>query len=129
MVQGRIEHVNITVSDPARTARLMKDLFGWHVRWEGPARDGGTAAHVGSDRSYVALYAAPGNTSRYDFEQGLPLNHIGVEVEDLAEVEKKVVAAGYAPKYQGVYEPGPAHFYFCDHDNVEYEVVSYFPGR
>ncbi len=29
MAQARIEHVNITVSDPQRTAKLMKELFGW----------------------------------------------------------------------------------------------------
>ena len=35
----RIEHVNVTVSDPERTASLMGALFGWHIRWRGPARD------------------------------------------------------------------------------------------
>ena len=29
----RIEHVNVTVSDPERAARLMAALFGWHVLW------------------------------------------------------------------------------------------------
>ncbi len=125
MAQARIEHVNITVSDPQRAANLMKELFGWDIRWQGPARDGGTAVHVGSPISYIALYAAPGVASDYVFSQGKPLNHIGVEVEDLAAVEARVVEAGFTPKYQGVYDPGPSHFYFCDQDNIEYEVVSY----
>ena len=50
----RIEHVNVTVSDPERAARLMESLFGWHVRWQGPARDGGRTIHVGSDAYYIA---------------------------------------------------------------------------
>ena len=33
MPEPRIEHVNVTVSDPDRAARLMAVLFGWHVRW------------------------------------------------------------------------------------------------
>ena len=37
MASPFIEHVNLTVSDPARSAKLMQDLFGWHVRWQGPA--------------------------------------------------------------------------------------------
>jgi hypothetical protein len=28
----RIEHVNITVANPKRTAGLMQALFDWHVR-------------------------------------------------------------------------------------------------
>ena len=33
--------------------------------------------------------------------------------------------AGFEARFQGVYEPGPAHFYFSDHDGIEYEIVSY----
>ena len=32
MSEAVLEHVNITVSDPARTAALMEKLFGWKVR-------------------------------------------------------------------------------------------------
>ena len=41
MASPRIEHVNITVRDPDRAARLMGELFGWEVRWQGPALNGG----------------------------------------------------------------------------------------
>lgn len=27
-----LEHVNVTVSDPDKTAAMLCDLFGWHVR-------------------------------------------------------------------------------------------------
>ncbi len=126
MSVARIEHVNVTVSDPERAARLMETLFGWQIRWAGPARNGGRAIHIGSDDHYVALYAErdPAPTS-YDFAQGHPLNHIGVAVDDLNAVEAQVVAAGLVPRYHGVYEPGPRHFYFSDPDGIEYEVVSY----
>jgi len=32
-----LEHVNITVSDPAKTAQMLCDLFDWKVRWQGDA--------------------------------------------------------------------------------------------
>lgn len=56
MAHSSIEHVNLTVSDPERSARLVEELFGWKQRWRGPARDGGFTVHVGNDRSYLALY-------------------------------------------------------------------------
>src|SRR3546814_6103388 len=54
-----IEHVNLTVSDPDRTAGILSAIFGWHERWRGPARDGGRTIHLGSDAAYVALYTGP----------------------------------------------------------------------
>ena len=125
MTVTRIEHVNVTVTDPERTARLMESLFGWHVRWRGPARDGGRTVHVGADDHYVALYT--GHDARYtkeDFAKGRPLNHVGVAVDDLDAVEKRVAAAGLQPFGHDDYEPG-RRVYFLDPDGIEYEVVSY----
>ena len=73
MAIPRIEHVNVTVSDPERTARLMQALFGWRIRWQGPARDGGRTIHVGSDHHYIALYTGRGVTyGADDFAKGQP---------------------------------------------------------
>ncbi|HLK26627.1 MAG TPA: VOC family protein [Caulobacteraceae bacterium] len=119
----RIEHVNVTVSDPDRAAGLMQSLFGWRIRWQGPAMAGGRTIHVGSDEAYIALYAPSGGLDR-SFAKGRPLNHIGVEVDDLDATEQKVLAAGLKTFSHGNYEPG-RRFYFLDHDDIEYEVVSY----
>jgi catechol 2,3-dioxygenase-like lactoylglutathione lyase family enzyme len=125
MASPRIEHVNVTVSDPDRAARLMESVFGWRVRWQGPAMNGGRTVHVGSDDHYVALYAAKdGPAGDAGFAKGRPLNHIGVEVDDLDGTEARVVAAGLVPFSHGDYEPG-RRFYFFDPDGIEYEVVSY----
>ena len=43
---ARLEHVNITVSDPQRAAALMDQLFGWKIRWEGASINGGYSIHV-----------------------------------------------------------------------------------
>ncbi len=125
MPAPRLEHVNVTVSDPERAARLMETLFGWHVRWQGPARDGGHTIHIGSADHYVALYTGRGVTySADDFAKGQPLNHIGVEVDDLDAVEAKVAAAGLKPFNHDNYDPG-RRFYFLDPDGIVYEIVSY----
>lgn len=124
-----IEHVNITVSDAERAARILTDLFGWRERWRGPAKDGGSTIHVGSDEAYVAIY-----TEKHEdgtpkgYAKGAPLNHIGVQVDDLDAVEAKAIALGLTPFSHGDYAPG-RRFYILDADGVEYEIVSYAEAR
>jgi len=121
----KLEHVNVTVADPNAAAQLMGELFGWRVRWEGPALSGGYTVHVGSVDQYLALYTSRAQDAQSkDFAKGRPLNHIGVEVEDLAAAEARVVAAGLKPMNHADYEPG-RRFYFFDPNGIEYEVVSY----
>ena len=52
-----VEHVNVTVSDPDKTAKQLCDIFGWHIRWQGDAMDNGRTVHVGSEDSYLTLYS------------------------------------------------------------------------
>ncbi len=125
MASPRIEHVNVTVRDPRRMATLMEQLFGWQIRWEGPAINDGHTTHVGSDDSYPALYRRRDGEQvpDEDFRKGRPLNHIGIEVDDLDATERKVIEAGLVPFNHGDYEPG-RRFYFLDFDGTKYEVVS-----
>lgn len=122
----RLEHVNISVTDPRATAAILSDLFGWHTRWEGAAKDNGYSVHVGDDDSYLALYAPSGGQSpvgdTYHLTGGL--NHVGVVVDDLDTVEAKVKAKGYATHSHADYEPG-RRFYFDGPDGIEFEVVAY----
>lgn len=119
----RLEHVNVTVSDPDRVAALLQDLFGWRIRWQGAAIAGGRSLHVGGDDCYLALYR-PATGARTSFAEGGPLNHIGVEVDDLDATEARVIAAGLEPYWHADYAPG-RRFYFHDPEGIEYEVVSY----
>ncbi|WP_375255245.1 VOC family protein [Yoonia sp.] len=126
---AQLEHVNITVSDPHRTAQMLSDIFGWHIRWEGAAKAAGYTVHVGTDDSYVAVYSGakpeqtvPKTNASYQTRGGL--NHIGVVVDDLDAVEGRVRALGFAPHSHANYEPG-RRFYFHDADQVEIEVICY----
>ncbi|HEV7342217.1 MAG TPA: VOC family protein [Sphingopyxis sp.] len=125
MTHPFIEHVNVTVSDPDRSAALLAAIFGWRERWRGPAHNGGPVIHLGSDSAYVALYTGPDGEHRgVAHGKGAPLNHIGVQVDVLDAIETRVIAAGLVPHSHGDYEPG-RRFYFFDPDGIEYEVVSY----
>lgn len=121
----RIEHVNVTVRSPERTAAMLESVFGWHIRWQGPSQLGGRTIHVGAGDHYVAVYTNPDIAyTDAHFAKGRPLNHIGVQVDDLATTEARVVAAGLTPFNHQDYEPG-RRFYFMDPDDIEYEVISY----
>jgi catechol 2,3-dioxygenase-like lactoylglutathione lyase family enzyme len=123
MSHGRIEHVNLTVSDAERSARLFAQLLGWHERWHGDSKMGGRTIHLGEENTYLALYSDDDEAGRR--EKGKPLNHVGFVVDDLAAAERVVVEAGLEPFSQGTYDPGPSSFYFFDWDGIEFEVASY----
>lgn len=126
MAAAILEHVNVTVSDPMQTAILYSTLFDWHVRWHGEAKNGGISYHVGSDDTYIAVYAQNDEPKpEYDsYNTRGGLNHIGVLVEDLEKVEERVRTAGFTPHSHADYEPG-RRFYFNDRDGIEIEVISY----
>lgn len=123
---AQLEHANLTVVDGEATAAWMCGLFDWHIRWKGPAIDGGQSVHVGTDSQYLALYTPGGGTEAkpdsYHTRGGL--NHIAVVVDDIDAMEKAVTDAGFTTGNHADYEPG-RRFYFHDHDNIEYEVVQY----
>ena len=125
MPSGTIEHANLTVSDPQRSATLFANLCGWHERWRGPTQSGGETIHVGNDKSYLALYTD--HKAHERFHKGQPLNHVGLQVDDLDAAEQVVIAAGLTPFGHDDYDPGK-RFYFFDWDGIEFEVVSYDPS-
>ena len=108
MKKIHLEHVNITVSDPEKTAAWMYEVFDWPVRWQGPALGSGRSLHVGSEASYIALYCSNEATDAapdsYRCLSGL--NHIGVVVDDLDLVEAQVRKAEFTPYSHADYAPG-----------------------
>jgi len=121
--RGRIEHVNLSVSDIERSAQLFEDLLGWRKRWRGVAGGGaGETIHVGEEDTYLALYSDGSDQSGQ--RKGRPMNHVGLLVDDLAEAEAVVKCHDLKPFGHDDYDPG-RRFYFFDWDGIEFEVVSY----
>ena len=123
---GTLEHLNVTVKDPQATAAMLCDLFDWKIRWEGPGMETGYTVHVGSDESYLAVFAYDGaqETSGDTYRRQAGLNHVGIVVDDLDKTEARVKARGYTPGELYDYEPG-RRFYFTEENGIEIEVVSY----
>ena len=129
MPTGTIEHANLTVTNPERSAELFKQLLGWEERWRGQSALGGDTVHVGqpgNGANYVALYTNADVRADKDrrYAKGQPLNHIGLLVDDLTAAERVVAAAGLTPFGHDDYDPG-RRFYFFDWDGIEFEIVSY----
>jgi len=119
---GLIEHVNLSVTDPHRTAAMLQQLCGWKIRWEGPAMNDGYTVHVGSETNYLALYT--NQDVRKHYAVGMPYGHIGLQVDDLDLAADTVRRLGIEPYHFQEYDPG-RRFYFLDADGIEFEVVSY----
>jgi catechol 2,3-dioxygenase-like lactoylglutathione lyase family enzyme len=125
-----LEHVNVTVANPEKTAKMLCEVFGWKIRWQGASKMGGRTVHVGTDTEYLAVYTLSGDQSEKagSREALAGLNHIGIEVDDLAATEARVNAAGYRSFCHGDFPdetPARANFYFEDENGVEFEVAAY----
>jgi len=119
-----LEHVNLTVSNVERSAAFYCDLLGLNVRWKGTTSDGNPAAHVGDDRTYLALFQAK-ETGRAPSDYSVVgLNHFGYVVESLDAVKNRLAALGVEPHSEQDYEPGK-RLYFLDPDGIEVELVEY----
>ncbi|HEX5586641.1 MAG TPA: VOC family protein [Acidimicrobiia bacterium] len=119
-----IEHVNLTVSDLDRSIAFYSDLFDLHVRWKGPIDGTRLGAHVGDDRSYLALFQATA-AGPVDHDYTRPgVNHFGFVVADLDDVRARLDALGATVHLEADYEPG-RRIYFLDPDGYEVEVVEY----
>ncbi len=121
-----LEHVNLVVTSPDRTAGLLERLFDWRTRWSGPAMLDGECVHVGTDDSYISLYTRPEVVDEpYHNGYDRPgLAHLGILVDDLEEIDRRVRAEGIETFSHDETEPG-RRFYFLDSDGICYEVASY----
>lgn len=127
MSKAILEHINMTVTNPDKTAEMLSELFGWRVRWSGVSIHGGRSVHVGNDDDYVALYSVGSPRALRENENyrlAGAVNHLGILVDDLDAAEKRIREYGIKTHSHQTYEPG-SRFYFHDHDGIEYEVVSY----
>jgi catechol 2,3-dioxygenase-like lactoylglutathione lyase family enzyme len=119
-----LEHVNLSVSDLERSIAFYSRLLDLEVRWRGTTTDGLPAAHIGDQRSYLALFGgASGERAPNDYDV-LGINHIGFVVEDLDAARQRLRALGADPHFEADYEPGQ-RLYFFDPDGIEVELVHY----
>jgi hypothetical protein len=115
----------MTVNEPDELAALLCRIFDWNIRWAGASKDNGYTVHVGSESSYLALYTHKDIQSQEQSHITLNhLNHIGIVVDDLDKIKKRIISEGFTTFNYGDYEPG-RRFYFMINEDIEVEVISY----
>jgi catechol 2,3-dioxygenase-like lactoylglutathione lyase family enzyme len=119
-----IEHVNLTVTDLDDSIGFYCDLLDLHVRWKGPIDSERLGAHVGDDRSYLALFQAAAD-GVVDHDYGRPgINHFAFVVDDLDDARARLERLGATVHFAPEYEPG-GRVYFLDPTGHEVELVQY----
>jgi catechol 2,3-dioxygenase-like lactoylglutathione lyase family enzyme len=119
-----LEHVNLTVTDLDRSVAFYSDLLDLQLRWKGEIGGGLQGAHIGDDRSYLALFEADeAGPVRRDYDHP-GFNHVGFVVDDLAAARQRLQDLGATVHMEADYEPGE-RIYTTDPDGHEVELVAY----
>jgi len=119
-----LEHINLTVSDLDRSIAFYTDLLDLQTRWKGPIDGERLGAHIGDDRSYLAMFE--GSTDGpVDHDYSRPgINHFGFIVDDLDDARRRLDRLGATVHLEADYEPG-RRIYCFDPDGNEVELVEY----
>jgi catechol 2,3-dioxygenase-like lactoylglutathione lyase family enzyme len=122
------EHVNLTVADVDRSVAFYQALLGFGVRWRGTIASGQSAAHVGDEKFFIAMFQAE-REGKPDGDYGnVGINHFGFVVDDLDDMKRRLESLGVKPHSEQDYEPG-RRIYFLDPDGIEVELVEYQPSE
>ena len=104
----------------------MQKVFDWSIRWERETQHNRYSIHIGDTDSYIAIYKPGLKIAPYQrsYAKSGHVNHVGIVVEYLEEIEQRVRSVGFEPHMHTDYEAG-RRFYFYDDTGLEIEVVSY----
>ncbi|MFT6094986.1 MAG: catechol 2,3-dioxygenase-like lactoylglutathione lyase family enzyme [Pseudohongiellaceae bacterium] len=117
-----IEHVHLGVKNLAKTeAFLIAALAEYSRRGSGYAQGYGNWVHVGGADNYIAL-----TESEVDPDPNF-LRHIGLAVDDLDTVIRRLEAAGYSPSDASALDSHPfrRRVYYLDDNGIHWEFVQY----
>lgn len=124
----RLDHANLSVRDPEAVIRFLTTAFpDFRVRGRGGDCAGWEWVHVGNHETYVALLAAGGAVGEpFVPYAGAPgLNHLGFEVDDVAALRERMLAAGYHETTTPNAHPHRRRVYFADAEGNDWEFVEY----
>lgn len=125
-----LEHANITVASLEKAVHFLTTAFpDFAVRGEGRS-DNCHWLHLGDQTTYIALQQNHQITATQD-EQYVSngVNHLGFVVDNLADIESKLIAAGYQKDPMSTQEQYRNRSYFYDGNNVEWEFIEYLSDQ
>lgn len=128
----KIEHLNITVPDIDEAVTFIKIVApDFEVRKDETPPASYRWVHIGNDEYYFALQQAhigakPKNPQKTYKNYGV--NHIALVVDDIDQIEIKLVESGYKRSIDTPLEKFRKRLYFFDHAGFEWELVEYNSG-
>ena len=124
-----LEHANLTVPDIDAAIAFLRAIDpSLRVRHDGIKEDGRRWAHVGTDRSYIALHTAGGRRAPKQPREtytNIGFNHLGWVVEDCDAVVGRLEAAGYRRGMEAEAHPHRKRVYYYDAAGFEWEILEY----
>ncbi|WP_339660191.1 VOC family protein [uncultured Polaribacter sp.] len=125
----KIEHVNITVPDIDAAVSFLQIIApDFKIKKdENPINDK-RWMHIGNDEFYFALQESHIGTNPIKPNQtyiNYGFNHIGLVVNNIDDIEKKLIQAGY---HKGIDTPNETfrkRIYYYDNAGFEWELVEY----
>lgn len=124
-----LEHANITVSNLEKGIHFFQSAFPhFSIRTKG--NDTREWVHLGDDYTYIAINQAI-NTKKSSRENytDLGINHIAFVVENVDEISRFLLEAGYKRDYPRQEEKYRIREYFADEDGNEYEFIQYLSKK
>lgn len=124
-----LEHANVTVPDLDAAIEFLHTLDpALRVRHDGVSPEGRRWAHVGTERSYIALQAPSGPQAPEAPREAyvhFGVNHLGWVVEDLDAAVARLDAAGYRRGMEAEAHPHRKRAYYYDAAGFEWELLEY----
>lgn len=123
-----IEHLNITVPSIQEALKFINIVAkDFKVRFEGEYPTGRKWVHVGNDTFYIALQepSIEDYKSRVQTYNNVGINHIGLVVQNIDEIDKELMAEGYEKLDDFNHEEFRKRKYFLDGSGIEWELIEY----
>lgn len=125
----RLEHINLVVTDIEATRDfILTAVPTWRVRGEGQNTwydKERNWIHVGDDDHYITLndHGVGENRDLRGVKPGVA--HLGIEVDDVDEVTKRLTDKGYEVATVGADHPHRKTVYFIEPGGFEFEFIQY----
>ena len=124
-----LEHINLVVNNIEETLTFYQTAFpNWAVRGEGEQEWFGKTRrwlHFGNNEQYLVFCNEGEGKARDLTGHQIGLAHFAYVITNLAEMQARLLAAGFKHAKDGAEDPYRSNIYYVDPNGIEVEFVEY----
>ena len=120
-----LEHANITVNNLEQAVTFFSTAFPHFKERGGGESNGRKWIHFGDATTYIALNTSNQEKSIAKNYSSSGINHLGFVVQNVEQIAKRLLDAGYKRSFPKQVEKFRIRDYFFDGDGNEFEFVEY----